>query len=421
MRILRLDSLGGASGDMLLGVVLGLGADRATVEQGLQSLLPGHFQLHFEQRKVDAVTGVSATVELPGEDPHHHQHDHAHEHGHEHLHSHDHDKAPQHHDHHHWSEIRTLIEHSSLPKEVQILSCRVFALLAQAEGKVHGKAPEEVAFHEVGAVDSIVDIVGSCYGFYLLGIDGISLSPLPTGSGTVRCAHGIIPVPAPATAELLRTSGLNAYPGDEPFELLTPTGAALLAAWPKREIPTDAAIKGTVNSFGKRLLNHTPNLLRGLLYETAAAPAGNAADAVEEFACNLDDTAGEELSILMEELFAAGALDVWYEHLTMKKSRPGVKLGILAKSSDHEKILDTVFQNSTTLGIRYYPVQRACLERKIETIQTQYGAIPVKFGYRNGVLCSVKPEFDACRNAALQAHTLWCTVAEAARTAALER
>ncbi|HCH85364.1 MAG TPA: TIGR00299 family protein, partial [Lentisphaeria bacterium] len=216
MKIIRFDSVGGASGDMILGALIALGADRDTIVRGLESLLPGHFTLSVEETSSHGIAGVRARVALPETEHHHHcRGEHGQEHGH------------HHHDHHAFREIRALIEGSALPEPVKRSSVAVFALLAEVEGKIHGKAPEEVSFHEVGAVDSIVDIVGCCYGFHLLGAEAVSVSPLPTGQGTLECAHGVMPIPAPATAELL-TRGLEIAPSDEPFELLTPTGAALL-------------------------------------------------------------------------------------------------------------------------------------------------------------------------------------------------
>jgi len=375
MKFIRFDSIGGASGDMILGALIGLGADRETVVRELDSLLPGHFTLDVAECSSHGIAGIRATVSAPEADHHHH-----------------------HHDHHAFREIRALIESSALPEAVKTSSVAVFSLLAEVEGKIHGKPPEEVSFHEVGAVDSIVDIVGSCLALHLLGAEGISVSPLPTGCGTVRCAHGLLPVPAPATAELL-TRGLAVAPCDEPFELLTPTGAALLAAWPKREIPAGAEIRRVANAFGRRELLHRPNLLRAMLVETAQT-AGTEEE-VEELSCNLDDCTGEVIGYLTERLLEAGALDVWTEAIQMKKQRPGVKLCALARPADREAMLGLIFRESTTLGVRIAPLRRRALARSEEEVTTPYGPIRVKIARgEDGAVLSAKPEFEDCRKIA---------------------
>lgn len=383
MKLIRFDSVGGASGDMILGALIGLGADREAVVRELDSLLPGHFTLDVAECSSHGIAGIRATVSAAEADHHHHHHDHD-----------DHDD----HDHHAFREIRALIENSALPVAVKTSSVAVFSLLAEVEGKIHGKPPEEVSFHEVGAVDSIVDIVGSCLALHLLGAEGISVSPLPTGCGTVRCAHGLLPVPAPATAELL-TRGLAIAPCDEPFELLTPTGAALLAAWPKREVPSGAEIRRVANAFGRRELLHRPNLLRAMLVETVQT-AGTGEE-VEELSCNLDDCTGEVIGYLTERLLDAGALDVWTEAIQMKKQRPGVKLCALARPADREAMLGLIFRESTTLGVRIAPLRRRALARGEEEVATPYGPVRVKVARgEDGAVLSAKPEFEDCRKIA---------------------
>ena len=377
MKLIRFDSVGGASGDMILGALIGLGADRETVARELDSLLPGHFTLDVAECSSHGIAGIRATVSAAEADHHHHHHDH---------------------DHHAFREIRALIEGSALPEAVKTSSVAVFSLLAEVEGKIHGKPPEEVSFHEVGAVDSIVDIVGSCLALHLLGAEGISVSPLPTGCGTVQCAHGLLPIPAPATAELL-TRGLAVAPCDEPFELLTPTGAALLAAWPKREVPSGAEIRRVANAFGRRELLHRPNLLRAMLVETAQT--AGIEEEVEELSCNLDDCTGEVIGYLAERLFEAGALDVWTEAIQMKKQRPGVKLCVLSHPADREAMLNLIFRESTTLGVRIAPLRRRVLARAGEVVATPYGPVRVKIARgEDGAVLSAKPEFEDCRKIA---------------------
>ena len=378
MKLIRFDSIGGASGDMILGALIGLGADRETIVRELDSLLPGHFTLDVAECSPHGIAGIRAAVCAPEAD---HHHDHGHDH-----------------DHHAFREIRALIEGSALPEAVKASGVAVFSLLAEVEGKIHGVPPEKVSFHEVGAVDSIVDILGCCLALHLLGAEGISVSPLPTGCGTVQCAHGLLPVPAPATAELL-TRGLAIAPCDEPYELLTPTGAALLAAWPKREIPAGAKIRKIANAFGRRELLRRPNLLRAMLIETA--DAAGTGEEVEELACNLDDCTGEVIGYLSERLLEAGALDVWTEAIQMKKQRPGVKLCVLSRPADRETLLGLIFRESTTLGVRIAPMTRRALARSVEEAATPYGPVRVKIARgEDGAVLSAKPEFEDCRKIA---------------------
>ncbi len=414
MKWIRFDSVGGASGDMILGALLGLGIDFAEFSARLEALLPGHFRLEFGPCVCGGISGVRARVLLPGgncrehehvhEGEHHHGHDpHDHDHHdhdpHEHEHVHE---EEHHHGHHRFSEIRELIGSSPLPEAVRRRSIAAFTLLAEAEGRVHGKPAGEVAFHEVGAVDSIVDMVGCCLAFEMLGAEAVALSPLPVGSGTVRCAHGILPIPAPATAALLAAGNLPVADCDEPFELLTPTGAALLVSWPKRG-PTGAArVLATADSFGQRRLLRRPNLLRAMLMEDSAesVPQPDCPDRAILLECNLDDITGEVVGPLTEKLLSTGALDVWTEPVFMKKQRPGVKLCVLAAPSGRERLAELIFEESTTFGIRFFPVEREVLDREPVRLETPLGEAVFKVGRRRGRVLSVKPELEDCRRIA---------------------
>lgn len=388
MKILRLDSLGGASGDMLLGVLIGLGAKREELEAELRSVLPDHFHLTVTEVNNDGITGIRAGVDL-------HDHGDSHDHGH----THDHDHGAHAHHHRTMADIRILIGASLLPEAVKSMAVAVFTMLAEAEGRVHGVPADDVHFHEVGAADSIIDIVGCALAFHLLGIDAVSLSAIPTGSGTLRCEHGILPIPAPATAELLKISGLKIAPSLESFELLTPTGAALLATWPKAEVPAGATITALVNSFGKRTLRHTPNLLRGMLFETAADVAPQD-DEVCRFECEIDDATGEVLGAACQLLMAAGALDVTTEAVMMKKQRPGVRLSVLCRIADRERIAELIFRHTTTFGIRESLLRRRTLARHFEEVETPYGKIRMKVGTLGSEVIRRTPEFEDCRRAA---------------------
>ena len=303
-----------------------------------------------------------------------------------------------------------MIEGSALPAAAKTLSLEVFRTLAEAEGKVHGKPADEVHFHEVGAVDSIIDICGCCLAFTLLGVDGISLSPLPVGIGTVRCAHGVYPLPAPATQELLSRFSLAVSSDNEPCEMLTPTAAALFAVWKKAEIKGNAVIRATFNSFGHREMESRPNVLRVTLYESenGSEPAAEAVKPYQteqliQFEANLDDVTGEQLGAAMASFFERGALDVWFTPMTMKKQRPAVQLGVLARPEDREALLKSIFTETGTFGVREFAVTRYSLERRWETVETKFGPIRVKIGTFGGSDVQFAPEFEDCQAAAQKA------------------
>lgn len=396
MKIIRFDSVGGASGDMLLGALIGLGADIDELNRRIGKLLPGEFEIKAVPFESFGINGIQAGVEV-----HDHHHD---DHGHD------------HHDHCHgrrFREIRDLITASDLPERTRTLALAAFGALAEAEAEIHGLNPEDVHFHEVGAVDSIVDVAGSCLALELLGIDAVSVSTLPTGSGLVRCSHGIYPVPSPAAARLL--AGLKSRPcDDEPFEMVTPTGAALLATWPKAEISAGATITAVAESFGRHVYKSRPNLLRALLYEDAA-PAESGRDEVILLETNIDDSPPEVVGHLCGLLAEAGAVDVWTTPVMMKKQRSAVMLSVLVAPERKEAVLELMFTESSTFGIREYPVLRHCLERKFEEIETPYGRIRMKIGLFRGRVVSRSPEYEDCRRAAEAAGVPLKTVYQSCR------
>ena len=369
MKILRLDSVGGISGDMMLGVLIGLGADREKLEGALQSIVPGEdFRLVCEDVCLNGLTGVRASVKIPREG----------------------------HCHRALRDIEVLLQNSALPDVVKKDSIGVFRLLAEAEGAVHGMAADEVMFHEVGALDSIVDIAGCCLAWHELGLDKLSLSGFPTGSGVVRTAHGLMPIPAPATAEIFTRHGLMTLPDDEPFELVTPTGAALAAYWPNADNPA-GKVCGVVNAFGQRELLSRPNLLRGMVYDTGMAADSDRALLLE---CNLDDMTGELIGHVSEKLLSAGALDVWTAPVFMKKQRPGIVLSCLCRETDRELFRQMIFEETTTFGIREQRIFRTVLRRSFRTVETPYGTIRVKEGALEGRTVTRSPEWEDCRAAA---------------------
>lgn len=401
VKILRWDSVGGASGDMILNALLSLcqktGIPQEAIEEPLHELIPEPFSFHWETESSHGMSGKVLRVEIP------------HSHGGEHHHHH------SHHHHRTFADIRKMIEESRLSPRVQELSIAVFSALAQAEGKVHGMPPEKVHFHEVGATDSLVDMVGACLAYDLLGVEGISLSPLPVGSGMVHCAHGTYPLPAPATALLLETYQLPVSLDHEEGEMLTPTAAALLAVWPRVEISTGMRVAASTNAFGHRKMVSRPNLLRATLYEPFASPISEeTTETLYQLECNLDDVSGEQLAAAMDALFAAGARDVWFSPLTMKKQRPGVLLGVLTDAEHRQKMLDTLFRHSGTFGVREIPVLRHALERRWEDVNTPWGKIRVKIGTWQGENLRFTPEFEDCQKIALQENLPWEKVAREA-------
>ncbi len=317
-----------------------------------------------------------------------------------------------------------MIAESPLDEKTKRDAIAAFEALAVAEAEAHQKPVDEVHFHEVGAVDSLVDTVGCVLALNALGVDGISLSPLPVGEGTFRCAHGVYPLPAPATSILLRNYGLPTSSDNERCEMLTPTAAALFAVWEKKTIPTGARIVATANSFGTRKMQNRPNLLRASIYETDNAvgeiaktpvksPESEKSSAWEarynvetlyELATNVDDATGERLATVATALFDAGALDVWTTPILMKKGRPACKLSALVAAERREAVVDAIFRTSGTFGVRETTVRRRSLARRWETVQTSFGSIRVKIGATlDGETLTASPEFDDVDEAARKA------------------
>ena len=402
MRILQFNSVGGASGDMILGALVDLGADLDAIRAALTALPLEEFSLTTEAASHSGLYGTRLTVHAPestGHSHHHHNHDHGHHHHH----------AP----HRHYSDIVTMLESSDLPENIVIKALEVFRCIAEAEASVHNTTPEKIHFHEVGALDSIVDIVGCTIALEQLQVDAVAIDSLPVGTGTTTCAHGTMPLPVPATAEIL--SGFPIVQTDEPFELVTPTGAALLRTWSTmRQPPAGAMIRQTAHGFGQRELEHRPNLLRAILLETDESPHASSCVMLET--C-IDDTSPELIGTLTDDLLAAGALDVFTSPVFMKKQRQAVLLSTLCTESTRAALEDMIFEGSTTFGIRHYPVNRTILDRRHETVDTAFGEIRIKIGSRNGKDLTASPEFEDCRTAAAAHNISIRRVYEAARTA----
>tara|TARA_E500000178_G_scaffold356382_1_gene433838 strand:+ start:2009 stop:3301 length:1293 start_codon:yes stop_codon:yes gene_type:complete len=401
-RVLQLESIGGASGDMLLGALTGLGVSVEELNETLRSLQVDPFEIVVDEVVVQGMSGVRARVVLEEAHGHRHDHEHNHEHNHDHEHDHDHEHNhddEHHHDHEHdhdhgrhLSTILKLIEASALPMDVKTEAAAVFRRIGEAEAAIHGIDIEQIHFHEVGAMDSIVDIVGCCLAKHLLGVDEVVIRSLPAGHGTLTCAHGVYPNPAPATVRILEGFPVEAV--DEPFELVTPTGAALISEWRTGAAPVAGlrAVKSAY-SFGQRTLSKRPNLLRATLLD---AGEDCTAKQCEVVACNLDDMTPELIGELTQRLLKEGALDVTTQAVMMKKQRPGILLEFLCLREQRESLLRLLFRESSTFGVRYYAVERDVLERSFEKVQTEHGEVSIKLGYRDGACMSVAPEMDDC-------------------------
>jgi pyridinium-3,5-bisthiocarboxylic acid mononucleotide nickel chelatase len=371
--VLRFDSVGGASGNMILGALIGLGVDPEWLNAALQSLDIEPFTIRAEPAEECGWSGIRVTVDVP---------DH-------------------HHPHRHLSAIRALIESAPLPRDAARLAVAVFERLADAEAAVHNTTPERIHFHEVGAMDAILDIVGACLAVDRLGVQAVAVGPLPVGRGTVECAHGVLPVPVPAVLHLLRDHPV--LQTDEPCELVTPTGAAVLttlaALRPAGGAPPLYPARSACG-LGTRALQARPNLLRATLLHPADAAGADTCLVLE---CNLDDTLPEWLGAVMERVLAAGALDVFMTPVQMKKQRPGTLLSVLCRPDDRGAMLDLLFSETTTFGVRAYSAERTLLARRHVSVDTPYGAVRVKVGTWRGRDVTRAPEFDDCRRCA-EAH-----------------
>lgn len=410
MKLLHFDSVGGASGDMILGALGDLGADLHQVEAALQSLDVEPIHLHAEVASSHGLNGLRVHVHTRENEEAAEEHAHDAPQGHAH---HAHDHAP----HRGLREIEALIGQTALPAGVKARALAVFTRLAEAEAQVHRVPVEQVHFHEVGALDSMADIVGSCYALHLLGVEQVTVGPLPLGCGTVRCQHGEYPVPAPAT--LLLLAGAPVIRTTVPHELVTPTGAALLMTWKTAETPpAGSRMVRAGYGFGRRTLGDRPNVLRAVLMESSQTAETETCLALE---CNLDDCTPEVIGAATRRLLAAGALDVFTAPVFMKKQRPGVVLTVLARPQDREALLDLLFRETTTLGVRESLMTRTVLARETLRVATAYGEVRVKVGRRNEAVLTVSPEMDDCERLGAERGTAAREVYAAAVVAARER
>jgi uncharacterized protein (TIGR00299 family) protein len=430
--ILYLDPFSGISGDMFVGALLDLGLDLAKLHFELSKLNVAGYHLGSRRVMRGALAAIKfdVTLDVPAaqtaaraETTHDHGHshgEHGHEHGHDHGHSHGGgDASADGHVHRTFADIRRMIEASALSAAVKRNSISAFQKLAVAEGRMHDLPPEQVGFHEVGAIDSIVDMVGVCIGLDVLGVDEVWCGPIALGSGGfVKCDHGQMPVPAPATLELMK--GLPVRETDFKKELTTPTGAALAAALVTRFCPLPAmTIQKLGYGAGTRESQPMPNILRVALGTVESSEAASrdttSSDTVIEISANLDDTTPEVIGYLCETLFARGALDVFLTPIQMKKFRPGTMLTVLAEPAQLDSMAETIFRECPTFGLRYQTYSRLKLTRRIETVETQFGPVRVKIGQWQGRDTSIHPEYEDCRARALEKGVAVREVIEAAK------
>jgi len=422
---LYLDCFSGIAGDMLVGALLDLGADFGNVERGLATLGVSGYRLERRAVRRGAIAATKFDVILDGHDGPDPGavHDHGHSHGHDHdHHHHEHEHEHEHHDHPHehphapsrgLKEIAHLVESADLAPRVKSRAMAAFRLLAAAEGKVHGVAPEVVHFHEVGAVDAICDIVGACIALEDLGVERVFVGPLRVGSGFVKCEHGKMPVPAPGALGCL--AGFDVRFEEGRGELVTPTGACLVGSLAQPGLPPGFVVGKIGHGAGTRDPHDVPNVLRAVLGD---APHAGDAETVYELSTNLDHLAPTLVAVAVDAALAAGALDAFVVPCTMKKGRPGHLLTALVPASRRDAVEASIFAETGTLGIRRVVVERSVLAREHVNVDTSYGLIRVKVGRLAGRATSVVPEFEDCRAAAERAGAPVAAVVEAARAAA---
>ncbi len=385
---LHFDCFSGISGDMTLGALIDLGVPIEYLAEQLQLLNLDGFSVSARRQMIGVLDAVHFDVQLapqPSSPSHSHPHSHGHLGGYEH----------QEGLHRTYSEIKELIEASLLTPAVKEKALNIFARLAEAEGAVHGVPPEEVHFHEVGALDSIVDIVGTAIALDYLKITRLTSSPLPLSRGFFISQHGRLPLPAPATLELLRGVPITDSQLDK--ELVTPTGAAIVATLADDFLSFPSfTLQAVGYGSGTRTLPDRPNVLRALLGQETTSTT----NPLLQIEVNLDDLSPEILAFAMEKLLLAGAKDVWLTPIQMKKGRPAQKLALLCEKKLLPQIEKILLQETSTFGFRYFPVERRILEREYRKISTEYGPISIKIGMKKGEILTIAPEFEECKRIA---------------------
>jgi uncharacterized protein (TIGR00299 family) protein len=370
MKLAYFDCFSGISGDMVLGAMVSLGVPLEWLRAELASLSVAGYSLSSEKVSRHGIQAIQVGVHI--EETHHHRT---------------------------FRTIADLIDKCSLSERVREKSLAIFDRIAAAEASVHGIAKEEVHFHEVGSVDAIVDVVGACLCFEYLGIEKVVASPLPLGGGFVKCRHGTLPVPAPATLQIVK--GIPVYAGPVEKEMVTPTGAAIIA-----EFASSFALLPTMHideigyGAGTRQLDLQPNLLRVIVGRPGESMSHGHLDKLVMVECNIDDMNPEWFGYLMEKLFDDGALDVFWVPIYMKKNRPGIMVQVLCDVDKRDRMAERILSESTTLGVRFREVYRKCLARKVVEIETQWGRVAAKQVVGMDGSPRTIPEFDVCRQIA---------------------
>ncbi|HEY8562739.1 MAG TPA: nickel pincer cofactor biosynthesis protein LarC [Pyrinomonadaceae bacterium] len=386
MKTLYFDCFAGASGNMILGALVALGVDEKKLVEEIKRLDVADFEIEFKTVDKSGIAARHAEVKVP------------HEHAHRHLHH-----------------IEKIINDSRLSETVKKRAIEIFTNLARAEAKIHGIDVKKVHFHEVGAMDAIVDVTGACIGFEMLGIEKFVCSKIHVGSGFAKMAHGKFPIPPPAVAELLKNAPI--YSTEIEGELITPTGAAIIATVCDEfgAIP-EMTIEKTAYGAGTRAYNNFPNALRLMLGRSRNAKPQNIEEAKDYetkdqrskmkdqmllvIETNLDDVSPEILGFVMEKAFDSGALDCWFAPIQMKKNRPATLVSILCRPPDKRKFIDLLVRETPTLGVRVREVERVCLNREMSKIETRFGEVPVKIARFEGDIVNIKPEFETLKEIA---------------------
>jgi uncharacterized protein (TIGR00299 family) protein len=394
--LLFLDLFSGASGDMLLGALLDIGLPLEELQAGLEKMNLSGYELEVEHQVRHGLSGTKLHVrDVAQAHPARHLHD-----------------------------VRHLIHESTLSTRVQETSTAIFERLARVEARIHGVAVDEVHFHEISAVDSLVDVVGFVAGLERLQVEQVFASPVPLGSGTIKTEHGLLPVPAPATLALLAEVEAPTCPHPAKAEIVTPTAAALLAELAAFERPP-MRVRAVGYGFGQKEFPWA-NAVRAWLGEDVPLPlplpggeGGRGYDHVMLLECNLDDATGETLGYAMEQLFAAGALDVWFTPIQMKKNRPATILSVLVHPEQVESVAQVVLRETSTLGLRLSPpLERIVVERRVREVETPWGQVRVKEKWLAGERTAISPEYEDCARIARAQSIPLHQVFDAARKAA---
>ena len=446
MRIAYLECFSGISGDMFLGALVDAGVSPQLLQDTVAALgLGAKLEISRVMRSGISATKVDVWIDgekdMPREEywakqeasqsHDHHDHGHGHDHDHVHLQEHHHSHgessragapAPHKHEHSHrgLTEIRKIISAAQISESAKKTAISIFEALGSAEAKIHDVPVETIHFHEVGAVDAIVDIVCAAVGVEALGVDEIVCSSLNVGGGTVKCAHGTFPVPAPATVELLKDAPV--YSANVQAELVTPTGAAIVKTLAKRfSAFPEMKVEKSAYGAGSRDFPGHPNVLRIVIGEVAAKmTAKTQSDTISVLEANLDDLNPQVFGYVMDRLLDEGALDVFGVPVQMKKSRPGTLLTVLCKPEDEDKLTQLVFSETTTLGIRRREESRQALARRWESVRTEWGEVRIKIASMNGTVTNYAPEYEDCRRIAAEHHVPLKTVMQEASRAYLK-